>query len=33
MITPNVVPNPRDRMSKARHRRTVSADHSGKYLA
>ena len=29
----NVVPNPRDRESKERHRTAVSADHKGKYLA
>jgi hypothetical protein len=33
MTVLNVVPNPRDRESKERHRTTVSADHKGKYLA
>tara|TARA_B110000977_G_scaffold50365_1_gene68451 strand:+ start:7038 stop:7202 length:165 start_codon:yes stop_codon:yes gene_type:complete len=30
---PKVVPNARDRKSNARHLKTVSADHRGKYLA
>jgi hypothetical protein len=33
MTVLNVVPNPRDRESKERHRTAVSADHKGKYLA
>jgi len=32
MATANVVPNPRERESKLRQRKTVSADHKGKYL-
>lgn len=31
MTAANVVPNPRDRRSKERHRTTVSADHKGTY--
>jgi len=33
ITTPNVVPNALERMSKARHLKTVRADHRGKYLA
>jgi|TARA_A200000159_G_C7325891_1_gene340937 hypothetical protein len=33
ITTLNVVPNALERMSKARHLKTVRADHRGKYLA